>query len=256
MDSAAMIQILNEVAEEVVRPRFRALAEGDVEQKSPGDLVTVADREAEKAIAARLQSIAPGALLVGEENTFFSEKPLRKLPKAELAYTIDPIDGTSNFVNGSPDYALMVSEVRHGEVSRGWIWQPEYQRSYIVEEGSGVERDGERLRVVVRDRLPIGAASNRRYHGHTAGGLVAPVVSSAWSAAFDYPNLIEGRIDYLYYNRLRPWDHLVGALMTRELGGVSRTRDGIDYGPSASGRHLIVAATPQIWDLANQTWPT
>ena len=257
MDSAAMIQLLDEVAELIVRPKFRALGAGDVEQKAPGDFVTVADREAERAIVDRLRPLVPGALLVGEESSFFSEAALAGLPHADLAYTIDPIDGTANFVKGSPDYALMVAEVRSGQTTRFWIWQPEYQRSYVCELGAGVYRDGERLAPVPREGLPVGAASSKRFHGHQVEGAIAPVVRSAGSAAFDYPNLVEGRVDYLYYKRLRPWDHLGGALMVSELGGVSRTRDGVGYGPATGpgASHLLVAGTPGIWEIANRHWP-
>lgn len=256
MDPATMLQILDEVAGLVVRPKFRALASDDVEQKSPGDFVTVADREAEREIVARLRALVPNALLVGEEDTFYSDAKLAALADAELAYTIDPIDGTRNFVNGEREYGMMVAEVRSGVTTRAWIWQPEYQRSYVAELGAGVYRDGERLTPIVRDRLPVGCASNQKYHGDTGGGRVAPIIGSAWSAAFDYPHLLEGVTDYIYYSTLKPWDHLPGALMLRELGGVSRTRDGVDYTASTQSSHLIAAVTPQIWDVANATWPS
>ncbi|MDO4784209.1 MAG: inositol monophosphatase [Propionibacteriaceae bacterium] len=257
MDSAAMIQLLDEVAELVVRPRFRALGAGEVEQKAPGDFVTVADREAAREIVERLRGLAPGALLVGEESTFASPDALARLPEAALAYTIDPIDGTANFVKGSPDYALMVAEVRSGQTTRAWIWQPEYRRSYVCERGGGVYRDGERLAPVPREGLPVGAASSKRYHGHHLEGAIAPVVRSSGSAAFDYPNLMEGRVDYLYYKRVCPWDHLGGTLMVGELGGLSKTMDGAAYGPATppTASHLLVAASAPIWEVANRHWP-
>ena len=251
-----MLEILADVAREVIAPKFRALVDGDVEQKGPGDFVTVADRAAEEAIVERILKVEPGALLVGEESTFLSEAAMDALPDADLAYTIDPIDGTSNFVRGHPDYAVMVAEVRRGVTTRTWIWQPEDQTAWIAERGAGLYRNGERVPPVVREGLPVGAASNRRYQGADGGGRVAPVVRTAFSAGFDYPNVVSAITDYVYYKKLRPWDHLPGALMLAEVGGVSRTRDGRDYVAGNMGPHLIAAATPEIWDLANATFPT
>lgn len=255
MDSSQVLQVLREVGEEVVRPKFRALNDGDIEQKAPGDFVTVADRAAEVAIVTRLKQLAPDALFVGEEDTFASERALRALPTASLAYTIDPIDGTSNFVNGRREYAMMIAEVRSGVTTRAWIWQPEYERAYVAERGAGLYRDDQRVAPIVRDRAPLGCASNRRYHGQTGGGLISPVIGSAWSAGFDYPNVLDGVTDYVYYRKLKPWDHLPGALMLAEVGGVSRTRDGVDYTAATDTQHLIAAATPQIWQIANQGFP-
>lgn len=254
MDSVKMLQILIEVAEEVIRPRFRSLAEGEVEQKAPGDFVTVADREAEKAVISRLEGLVPDALIVGEEGTFFSDRAMLALPEAELAYTIDPIDGTANFVAGKPDYGMMVAETRKGAITRAWIWQPEYQRSYVAELGAGVYRNDEQLSIVARDRLPIGVASNRRFRKKSGNGEIAPISCSSGSAAFDYPNVIEGVTDFVYYRKLKPWDHCPGALLVHELGGLSQTLDGEKYSASTVGEHLIAAASPEIWNAAAAAW--
>ena len=56
---------------------------------------------------------------------------------ADHAFTVDPVDGTKNFVNGSKDHAVMVAEVRGGEVVRGWIWQPQHETAYVAERGAG-----------------------------------------------------------------------------------------------------------------------
>lgn len=255
MDSARILAIMQEVADEVIRPKFRALTAGEIEQKLPGDFVTVVDRAAELAIAERLSSLAPAALIVGEEETYYSAAKLDALSTAELAYTIDPIDGTRNFVQGSPDYAVMIAEVRSGETTRAWIWQPELSRAFTAELGAGCFLNDEPILSISRDRAPIGATSNEAYRYHDAGGTVAPVICSAWSAGFDYPNLITGKVDYLFYSHLMPWDHLPGGLMVTEAGGVTRTLAGVPYNAAVRGRRLIAAASPEIWELAAAGWP-
>src|SRR3954463_11565029 len=108
--------MLQEVAEQVINPRFRTLTSGDIDSKShPTDYVTIADRESEEIITARLSSAYPDALILGEEATTDDASPIERFRPADHAFTVDPVDGTKNFVRCNPDHAFMVAEVRGGE---------------------------------------------------------------------------------------------------------------------------------------------
>jgi len=138
MDTAAILELIKETAEEVINPRFRALERADVEAKtSPDDLVTIADREAEALLSSALRRIYPGALVIGEEAVFANPELRRKLPGAEHAFVIDPIDGTRNFVEGRQEHGVMLAETRNGITTRGWIWQPRTGRGYVAENLEG-----------------------------------------------------------------------------------------------------------------------
>ena len=102
-----MLTLLQEVADEVINPRFRSLDDDEVTEKNPGDLVTVADREAEVLITARLQAAYPDALILGEEATHADKTLVDRYFAADHAFTVDPVDGTKNFVKGSKDHAVM-----------------------------------------------------------------------------------------------------------------------------------------------------
>src|SRR4249919_2193614 len=145
VDTDAVLRLLQDVAEEVVNPRFPSLSSGEIDEKGPGDLVTTADREAEELITAALRASYPDALILGEETYAGRHELLREFWDADHAFTVDPVDGTKNFVHGSPDHAVMVGEVKAGESVRGWIWQPQHRTSYVAERGSGAWRDGVRL---------------------------------------------------------------------------------------------------------------
>ncbi len=140
-----MLTLLQEVADEVINPRFRTLDSDQIAEKNPGDLVTVADREAETLITAALRAAYPDALVLGEEAYAADDSLMDRFLAADHAFTVDPVDGTKNFVKGSKDHAVMASEVRGGEVVRGWIWQPQHQTAYVAELGAGAFRDGVRL---------------------------------------------------------------------------------------------------------------
>jgi len=245
LDTDAVLALIQDVAATVVTPRFRSLAEGEVMEKKPGDLVTVADREAEVLLTRALLASYPDAVVLGEE-TFATDPGLRdRFVAAEHAFTVDPIDGTKNFVNGSPDHAVMVAEVVGGETVRGWIWQPAHRVAWVAERGAGVFRDGVRMHrePVPDDTPPVGATSMWSMRGHALDGF-APMRLTWVCCGVDYPRLIEGEADYLVYGRSAAWDHAPGSLMVTEAGGRVGHPDGTPYSPRSSRPGLVVAADP------------
>jgi fructose-1,6-bisphosphatase/inositol monophosphatase family enzyme len=246
----AILDVMKEVAEAHIRPRFRALADDQIFLKAPHDYVTVADREAEVALTAVLQRAFPDAAVIGEEATAANPDLTRGIAAHAHAFTVDPVDGTHNFVKGKPDYAVMIGELRHGVATRGWIWQPELGRAYVAERGAGVQRDGVTLNPVPRTGRPRGTSSVRPLVGHVTPSLAEPVGATHWCAGFDYTDLLEGQTDFVLFNPPKPWDHIPGVLMLRELGGVARTTDGRDYAPDVTAPTLIVAANEDCYQAA------
>lgn len=242
-----------EVADQVINPRFRSLESGEIMEKNPGDLVTVADREAEELIARALLADDPSVLVVGEEATDVDPGLLDRLAAADHAFTVDPVDGTKNFVNGSPNHAVMIAELRHGKPVRAWILQPALGLAFVSEKGAGVYRNGERLSpltpVTEPSQLRLATSSPRLEGAHGAVRLRG----TYWSCGIDYPWLAQGGVDALHYSRTMPWDHAPGTLFITELGGVVRHVDGTPYEPASKASirgGLLAACAPQTWDLA------
>ncbi|HVK45510.1 MAG TPA: inositol monophosphatase [Micropruina sp.] len=250
MDTDAVTEAIRQVAAAEIMPRFRALADDEVIEKRPGDVVTVADRLAEHALTEIFRRADPGCLVVGEEGVYADPTPLAALPHAELAWVIDPVDGTRNFTEGSPDFAVMVAEVRAGVTTRSWIWQPVHDLMMIAERGAGVTRNGVAVVPPVRPKPLVGALHGR--YGHPRGGVPDDVrlVRLAGCCGVDYPDLIEGRRAFLGYWSMHPWDHLPGGLMVTETGGVTRTMDGRAYVAGVRSRYLLVAADEPTWQSA------
>jgi fructose-1,6-bisphosphatase/inositol monophosphatase family enzyme len=241
--------LLADVADRFILPRFGTLGSGDIEEKKPGDLVTVADRDAEIEIARVLREAEPDVLVVGEEGVFSDPSSLDALPTAEHAWVIDPVDGTRNFARGRPDFAVMLAEVRHGETIRGWIWQPVHGRLYFAERGAGVTRNGEPLGAPPASPRPVPlGASYLPVPGEEHADVT--LVRSWGSCGIDYPKLIEGEVDFLCYRSMFPWDHLAGALMVTELGGRIATDTCLDYSAGVIGRRLLSATDPRLWQVA------
>lgn len=243
LSTDAVLTLIQEVAAEVVTPRFRALDDDQIDEKRPGDLVTVADREAEERLTAALLAAYPDAVVLGEEHHSQDPTLLERFVAADHGFTVDPVDGTKNFVRGSPDHAVMVSEVRRGETVRGWIWQPAHEQAWVAERGAGVRRDDAPVRRAPAGERPQGATSIWSRRGRQPDGL--PELVGSWvCCGVDYPHLLEGAVDYLLYGHTNAWDHLPGALMLTEAGGALAHADGTAYGPRSSGRGLVCAADP------------
>jgi fructose-1,6-bisphosphatase/inositol monophosphatase family enzyme len=113
--------LIREVAATVVLPRFRRLDDDDVQVKAPGDLVTVADQEAEVALTAGLTALLPGSLVLGEEAVAADPDVLRRVDDQGAVWIVDPVDGTNNFAAGKTPFAVMVALVRGGEPAASWI---------------------------------------------------------------------------------------------------------------------------------------
>lgn len=248
MQTAEVLELLQDVADRIVRPRFRSLSDGQVMEKNPGDLVTVADREAEVAITDVLRSAYPDALIVGEEAVAANPAILRRAGDAGHWFTVDPIDGTKNFVHGSPDHAVMVAELQGPTVTRSWIWQPEHQLAYVAELGSGAWCGDRRLTIDPSRRQPDGRTSWRREVGQSLGGDLPPMTLTWASCGVDYPKLVEGETDYIVYGGTMPWDHAPGSLLLTEAGGVVGYPDLAPYDPTTLRKPLIAAGSRTIFE--------
>ncbi len=252
----AVTRILQEAAEEAIVRRFRALTEAEVFEKSPGELVTVADREAEELITPRLQALVD-APVVGEEAAAANPRLVRVLHDAPAAWLVDPLDGTANFVAGRPQWAVMAALVRAGRTVAGWIVRPADDLVYQAEAGSGAWRNGARVRrAPASARLAElrGAAYTRFMEPATRTRIKATAPQfakfgrGASCAGVDYPRLIDGELDFVLFWRTLPWDHAAGTLLLREAGGTARRLDGTEYDCGDTEPGLLNAAGDACWE--------
>ena len=245
LSTDAILDLLQDVAADVITPRFRQLQRHEVSEKQPGSLVTIADHEAEAAITEALHRAYPDAVILGEEAYEADPSLLAAYQSAEHAFTVDPVDGTRNFVDGSADHAVMVAEVRDGITTRAWIWQPEHGAAWVAEQGAGIWRNGERqaTRPVPEDVEPVGVTGIWSLRGRQLRGL--PTMQPTWMCCgVDYPKLIEGETDFIVYKRSWPWDHAPGALLVTEAGGAVSHPDGEPYSARSVRPWIIAASDP------------
>ena len=215
--------------------------------------MTVADHEAEVLITDRLMAAYPDAVVLGEEAYAADHTLMERYLTAEHAFTVDPVDGTKNFVHGSPDHAVMVAETLGGETVRGWIWQPEHEVAVVAERGGGTWRNGAKITTtpVEAEREPVGVTSVWALKGQSLEGMT-PMGLSWVCCGVDYPHFIAGDADYIVYSRSNPWDHAPGTLMVTEAGGAVGHPDGTAYGPRSTRPGLVVAVDHMTWSAVQR----
>jgi fructose-1,6-bisphosphatase/inositol monophosphatase family enzyme len=235
-DPLHVIHIIREVASREIMPRFRNLAATDVSHKRHArDLVTIADTEAERRLAERLQPLSPGSAVVGEEGAEADADVLAALGGAAPVWLLDPIDGTTNYACGKACFAVIVGFCAEGETLAGWIYDPiaDVVLWAVAGEGAWLEHEGERERARVAVGVGIGGMKGsltRRIADRLFGVLVArgseqpPEIVRYGSVGREYIDLGRGAIHFAEYTRLKPWDHAAGVLIHREAGGYSRLR--------------------------------
>ena len=261
-DVAHITEILAEAARTEIMPRFKDLADGDIRHKSSVfDPVTEADEAAERFISARLRASFPGALIVGEEATATDPSLLDRLGDAPLAFVVDPIDGTRNFVAGLPLFGVMAAAIVHGEIVAGVIHDPVCQDTAHALKGQGAWLSRERL---PPKRLHVAAPAPLTRMEGIVGTHFLPeplrttvlanlprIGSATWlrCSAHEYRMATAGYCHILFYNRLMPWDHAPGWLLHQEAGGYSAHFDGSDYKPTHTTGGLICAPDQPSWHL-------
>lgn len=259
-DLAAVAALVRAVAQAEVMPRFRRLGDGAVRTKTgPLDLVTEADEAAEARLTEGLERLFPGCAVVGEEAAARDDAVLDRIATADLAFAVDPVDGTANFAAGVPLFGVMVAAILAGEVAGAVIHDPIGDDAALALAGQGawVEApDGSRAALRVAPPAPLAATTamvSWRFMPEPRRGTVCrnlPRLAAAWDlrcAATHYRMAAGGHVHALVYERLMPWDHGAGWLLHQEAGGFSARFDGSPYRPAHLAGGLVCAPDEAGW---------
>ncbi|MES2263300.1 MAG: inositol monophosphatase family protein [Pseudomonadota bacterium] len=198
-----------------------------VTEKQHNDFVTDVDQAAEQAIIEVLSKAYPDHAFLAEE----SGASPKLNDETEYVWIIDPLDGTTNFIHGFPQYAISIALQQRGVVTQAVIYDPVRNDLFTATKGAGAYLNDKRIRVNKLDRI-AGALLGTGYKtGSPAAlheylkmyGIMAERsqgVRRAGSAALDLAYVASGRLDGFYEKGLQPWDIAAGALLVSESGGI------------------------------------
>ena len=219
-----------------------------VSRKGPGDFVSAADRKAEGILHDALKKARPDYGLVMEEAGVVegTDKTHR--------WHIDPLDGTTNFLHGLPQFCISVGLEREGQAVAGVIYNPASDEMFIAERGKGAYLNNRRIRVAARrdmiDALVISGTPHmgRGNHPQYVRELSAVMAAAGGlrrlgAAALDLAYVACGRADAYWERGLHSWDMAAGIVIVREAGGFASDLRGsdaiLDSGNVVAGNEAI-----------------
>lgn len=251
--------VLRRAAVNAIMPRFRQLRRDDVVEKTPGEWVTIADRDSEHILTEGLAAILPSARVVGEEACSADPSLLKGLDEG-LIWIVDPLDGTANFASGHEPFGLIVALACEGETLAGWLYDPLTDRLCFAARGQGAQlslgTQTRPLKVSTDPERPIATLATQFMPGELRDEVVAAAQATfdvrpiPRCAAEHYPRLCLGENQVALFQRTLPWDHAAGALLLTEAGGYLTRWDGSPYRFHDDGIGILAATSQRIWERA------
>ena len=231
---SALLNVMIKAARHAGRTLKRDLGEVEhlqVSLKGPGNFVTAADRTAEEILREELAKARPGYGFLGEEGGRTDGSD------ATHTWIVDPLDGTTNFLHGIPQFAISIGLQREDAIVAGLIYNPANDEMFLAERGKGAFLNDKRIRVAGRRRLADSVIACGLPHvgrgdlelSRTELGAVREKVAGLrrfGSAALDLAWIAAGRFDGYWERGLSPWDMAAGILLVREAGGYVTDLEG------------------------------
>ena len=200
-----------------------------VREKAANDFVSEVDREAEHAIISTLHEAYPGHAILAEESGASGS--------SEYRWIIDPLDGTTNFLHGFPQFAVSIALEHRGIITQAVVYDPAGNDLFTASRGRGAYLNEARLRVTKRAQLKSGLIGTgfpfkEMAHLDAYMGMLRDVMKNsagvrrAGSAALDLAYVAAGRLDAFWELGLSPWDMAAGSLLITEAGGLVGDLEG------------------------------
>ena len=195
-----------------------------VSSKGPGDFVTSADKRTEKILIEELQKAYPEYGIITEETGIINKSNIKN------RWIIDPIDGTFNFMNGIPQFAISIGYEEENEIKCGVIFNPIMNEMFYAEKGNGAYLNNSRIRVSKKNKIkdalivtggPKGASKikDKIFSEYINVSNNVSNVRKFGSAALDIAYVACGRFDGYWQRELNYWDIAAGIIILKEAGG-------------------------------------
>jgi myo-inositol-1(or 4)-monophosphatase len=234
MHHSALLNVMIAAARKTARALKRDFGELEklqVSLKGPANFVSSADRRAEETLYQELSKARPGYGFLGEEGG------ARAGADTSHRWIVDPLDGTTNFLHGIPQFAISIALEREGSVVAGLVYNPASEEMFIAEKGKGAFLNEQRIRVAGRKRLADSVIACGLPHigrgdlalaAKETGAMQAQVAGLRrfGAAALDLAWIAAGRLDGYWERDIKPWDMAAGSILVREAGGFVSDCDG------------------------------
>lgn len=236
--------IIKTVAQEVILPRYLKVSRG---RKQDGSLFTEADLAMQDALTTALNSFCDCPLL-GEEMSSATQRELWASSREGL-WCVDPIDGTTNFVNGIPYFAVSVALIREGRPLFGVVYDPVADEAFSAARGQGAYLNGRPLPLsdtVESLQDAVASVDLKRLPAPLARTLATtpPYASQRnfGACTLEWCYVAAGRFNAYLHGGQKLWDFAAGSLILEEAGGQCCTLDGLPFWDAPPWQRSVIAA--------------
>lgn len=239
---------------DILMERRDSLSVGDADEKGTHDFVTEVDRASEEAIIKRIQHEYPDHSILAEESGYREQQ-------SDCRWIIDPLDGTTNYIHGYPQFAVSVAAQVKGEIVAGVVIDVDRNEEFTAEKGGGAKLNGTSISVspvktldkaLILTGFPFKAGKHMEDFITVFRDLLPRTsgIRRAGSAALDLAHIAAGRADGFWEFGLSAWDIAAGELLVTEAGGIVTDVEG-------GNRHLETGHTlcgnPAIYEELKNT---
>ena len=231
---SALLNVMVAAARKAARTLRRDFGEVEklqVSLKGPANFVSSADHRAEETLRAELARARPGYGFLGEEGG------RQEGADKTHCWIVDPLDGTTNFLHGIPQFAISIALERERTIVAGVVYNPITEELFVAERGKGAFLNDQRLRVAARKRLSeaviacglphLGRGDLAQFRKEFAAMQEKVAgLRRFGAAALDLAWVAAGRLDAYWERNLSPWDTAAGLILVREAGGFASDLDG------------------------------
>ena len=253
IDNDKIYDLFYEVSKKFIIPNFKNLKSNQINYKNNTEIVTLIDIEVETYLQKKLINFINNSYFVGEEIYTNNKNIIDFYKQKQYCWTVDPIDGTSNYVKGKENFAIMIALTYSSTIIQSWIYKPITEQFFYSKLDEGAYLNSKKIKIKKSNSMTeaIGSISTKYWDINLDNKIKIlknnfKQIDHYGSIGCEYIDIVLGKRDFTILSKLSPWDHLPGVLMVREAGGYDSHFDGYRYLFNQISKNLIVSSSKNL----------
>ena len=252
VDPNDLKEILYNISKKIIVPSFGNLKSNQITYKNEKDIVTEIDFAVELELSISLTKLVHNADFIGEELYAKNPSILKNYLSDNYCWTVDPIDGTSNFAKSINRFAVMVALTKNKKILQSFIYKP-ITEEFMYADNTATFLDNKKIKLNKYTEIQncIGSISTKYWDEAKKTKLLAIKnkfrnINSYGSIGCEYFDIALGKRDFALLSRLHPWDHIPGVFIVRKAGGHDCHFNKKEYKFYEDSKNLVVSNSQKL----------
>ena len=252
VDPNDLKEILYNISKKIIVPNFGNLTSNQISYKNEKDIVTEIDFAVELELSISLPKLLKNANFIGEEIYAKNPSILKYYLSDNFCWTVDPIDGTSNFAKSKDRFAVMVALTKNKKILQSFIYKP-ITEEFMYADNTATFLDNKKIKLNKNTEIEksIGSISTKYWVETNKTRLLAikdkfKNINSYGSIGCEYFDIALGNRDFALLSRLYPWDHIPGVFIVKQAGGHDCHFNKMEYKFYENSKNLVVSNSQKL----------